>query len=133
MDQNYAQVRAFHEKFRLPRAEAPLFLPGERAAKRYKWMLEELDEFLAARDLCDQADAMVDLIYFALGTLVEMGLPPGKLFEIVHQANMTKLWADGQPHYNPDGKIIKPATWQDPYPILRAEIERVAQEAQQNQ
>ena len=79
----------------------------KRALSRGKWMNEEVAEFLVAEDIYEQADAMIDLIYFALGTLVEMGLEADELFDIVQQANMSKLWPDGKPHYNPkDGKDL---------------------------
>ena len=33
---------------------------------------------------------------------------------------------DGKPHYNPkDGKVIKPDTWEDPAPKIRACIDAV--------
>ena len=60
-------------------------------------MREEVDEFVESTNVVDQADAMIDLIYFALGTLVEMGVRPAPLFDIVHNANMQKLWPDGAP------------------------------------
>ena len=89
-------------------------------------MNEEVAEFLVAEDIYEQADAMIDLMYFALGTQVEMGLEPDELFEIVQQANMAKLWPDCKPHYNPkDGKVIKPDTWEDPAPKIRACIDAV--------
>lgn len=93
-------------------------------------MHEEIDEFLDATDVCEQADAMIDLIYFALGSLVEMGVKPDILFAIVHEANMSKLWPDGAPHYGPDGKTIKPGTWVDPYPRIASEIARQAASAE---
>jgi len=71
---------------------------------------------------------MVDLIYFALGTLVEMGVRPGRLFDIVHEANMKKLWPDGKVHYAEDGKVIKHPSWQPPEPQLMREIDRQLQE-----
>ena len=83
-------------------------------------------EFLAARSVPDQADAMIDLIYFAVGTLVEMGVRPETLFDIVHAANMTKLWPDGKPRFREDGKTVKPPAWVDPHDALREEIERQA-------
>ena len=87
---------------------------------------EEVAEFLIADNIYEQADAMIDLMYFALGTMVEMGLEADELFEIVQQANMAKLWPDGKPHYNPkDGKVIKPDTWEDPAPKIKAYIDSV--------
>ena len=123
MNYEWSLVRDFHKKFGHPVSDTPCLLQKERVEKRYKWMLEELNEFLDAPDMAEQADAMIDLIYFALGTMVEMGIPPEQLFEIVQQANMAKLWPDGKPHYNSDGKTIKPAGWKDPHTALEKCIE----------
>lgn len=117
-------VREFQQKFGHPVSDKPQQMSCERVQKRYKWMLEEINEFLEADEIVEQADAMIDVIYFALGTLVEMGIEPDNLFQIVQEANMSKLWPDGKPHYNEDGKTIKPSTWVDPHNRLRKEIER---------
>ena len=122
MDKYYDLVREFHTAFSHPVSERPVMMDSERAAARYKWMHEEIDEFIDADNIYDQADAMIDLMYFALGTLVEMGVKPAKLFEIVHKANMTKLW-DGKPRYNEDGKTVKPPCWVDPYPLIKEQID----------
>ena len=124
MNKEWNMVKEFQEKFGHPYKEHPTLMDADRAQKRYNWMLEEINEFLETEDIVEQADAMIDVMYFALGTLVEMGIKPDALFEIVHTANMTKLWEDGKPHYGPDGKTIKPKTWEDPHPKLEAEIER---------
>jgi len=88
-------------------------------------MQDELNEFLESVGIYEQADAMIDLIYFALGTLVEMGIPPDELFIIVHESNMAKLWEDGKAHCNTDGKIIKPENWVDPESKFIQAIERL--------
>ena len=126
MNKEWPAVREFHEKFGHPVEDKPTEMKPERAKKRYNWMLEEINEFLEADEIVEQADAMIDVIYFALGTLVEMGIEPDSLFEIVQEANMSKLWPDGKPHYNAEGKTIKPSTWEDPHEKLKAEIERQA-------
>lgn len=129
MDKNWKQVLAFHDHFAVPIQKSPQQLPADRVQKRAKWMQEELEEFIASQSLVEQADAMIDLIYLALGSLVEMGVKPEALFDIVHEANMSKLWADGKPRYRQsDGKVIKPPTWKDPAPRMVAEIERQQQE-----
>ena len=125
IDYQYNEVKAFHEAFGHPVSDTPTSLTLERANKRYAWMLEEINEFLDAvknQDIVEQADAMIDTIYFALGTLVEMGVQPAILFDIVQIANMSKLWADGKPHYNEVGKVIKPEGWQDPHEKLQEAI-----------
>jgi predicted HAD superfamily Cof-like phosphohydrolase len=62
-------------------------------------------------------------MYFALGTLVEMGIKPEKIFDIVHRANMAKIWPDGTVHYNETGKTIKPPSWTDPYKQIESYIQ----------
>ena len=125
MNKEFQEVRQFHQAFGHPISDIPVSLTVERAQKRYAWMLEEINEFLdaaKAQDIVEQADAMIDTIYFALGTLVEMGVQPGILFDIVQNANMSKLWPDGKPHYNEMGKVIKPEGWEDPHPRLQLVI-----------
>ena len=126
MKKEWNDVREFHEKFGHPVAERPVMIDKRRALSRAKWMQEEVAEFLIADDIYEQADAMIDLMYFALGTMVEMGLEADELFAIVQQANMAKLWPDGKPHYNPkDGKVMKPEGWEDPAPKIKAYIDSV--------
>lgn len=122
MNNEWNDVRNFHLRFGHPVAKAPIKVAPERALKRYNWMLEEINEFIEADEIVEQADAMIDLIYFALGTLVEMGIEPDNLFSIVHEANMSKLWPDGKPHYNSEGKTVKPLSWEDPHDKLKGEI-----------
>lgn len=125
MNKQFKQVKEFHETFKHPVAEEVTFMPAERASKRYAWMLEEINEFIDAKDVVEQADAMIDTIYFALGTLVEIGIEPEILFDIVQEANMSKIWPDGKPHFNQMGKTIKPEGWQDPHEKLKAAIEKM--------
>ena len=126
MKKEWNDVREFHRKFGHPVAEQPVMIAKKRALSRAKWMNEEVAEFLVAEDIYEQADAMIDLMYFALGTMVEMGLEADELFDIVQQAIMAKLWPDGKPHYNPkDNKVIKPEGWEDPAPKIKAYIDSV--------
>lgn len=123
MDKEWENVKSFQEFFKQPVGDKPQPLTMDRMKKRYKWILEEIDEFLMAEgDMVEQADAMIDVIYFALGALVEMGIKPDPLFKIVHQANMSKISSDGRIHYDSDGKVIKPDTWIDPHDRLTQSI-----------
>lgn len=121
-------VREFHQAFHHPVASRPVMMSPERLENRARWLAEEIEEFRRANTLEEQADAIVDLLYFALGTMVEMGVDAAPLFEIVHRANMTKLWPDGKPRFGGDGKVQKPSTWHDPGEALRQEIARQAAE-----
>lgn len=124
MKSEQEMVRQFHLAFAHPVASAPVMLDPSRVANRTNWLQEEINEFRHAETLQDQADAIVDLVYFALGTLVEMGVEGAPLFRIVHEANMKKLWPDGKPHFGQDGKVKKPPTWTDPSEALSQEISR---------
>ena len=127
INKEFSMVKEFHKAFNHPIAEKPTLMSLKRAEKRYKWMKEEIDEFIEATengDIYEQVDAMIDNIYFALGTLVEIGVYPEKIFEIVQNANMSKLWEDGKPRYNKDGKVIKPNGWQDPHDLIKTEINK---------
>lgn len=115
-----SRVRAFHEVFHHPVAKFPASLTPSRVKTRSSWMREELDEFDSAPTLVDQADAMIDLMYFALGTLVEMGVEAEPLFDIVHRANMAKFTDGLESVYRDDGKVAKRVDWKSP----EAELER---------
>lgn len=72
-----------------------------------------------------QSDALTDAAYFVLGSFVEMGVDPQPLLDIVQQANMAKLGADGKPIIREsDGKIMKPEGWEPPEAKLEVEIKR---------
>jgi predicted HAD superfamily Cof-like phosphohydrolase len=132
LNDSFEKVRQFHIAFNHECPSNPAMLPEERVKKRYNWMLEELEELRKANSIHDQADAIIDLMYFALGTMVEMGVRPERLFEIVHEANMNKLWPDGKVHYADDGKVVKPPSWRPPEPLLLQEIERQLQRRETN-
>ena len=126
INEEFEQVKAFHKAFGSPISETPIQLLEQRAKFRAGFMLEEIQEFIDSENIYDQADAMIDLIYFALGTLVEMGVKPKEIFDIVQNANMSKLWDDGKPRYREgDRKVLKPPTWEDPYPKIKETIDRM--------
>ena len=57
MNKEWEAVREFHSKFDHPVSDTPVLIQKERAEKRYKWMLEEIDEFLEVQapfDHCKQ-------------------------------------------------------------------------------
>ena len=126
MNKEWKDVKLFHDMFGHPAPIIPTMIGKKRAHSRGVWMLEEVAEFLSAEDIYEQADSMIDLIYFALGTMVEMGIEPEEIFNIVQKANMDKLWEDGKPMYNKkDCKIIKPDNWEDPKPKIKEHIDKL--------
>lgn len=78
--------------------------------------------------LVDEVDALIDLLYFTYGTFVMMNVDPTPIFNLVHQANMGKLFPDGKPRYHElTGKVLKPDNWEADYAPeekIRVEIER---------
>lgn len=86
-------------------------------------------------ELVEQVDALTDLLYLTYGSFALMGVDPDPIFAIVHQANMGKLFPDGQPHYDPvTNKVLKPEDWQENYAPegkIAAELQRQTQLAQQ--
>lgn len=85
------QARRFaQEVIGLPIPVKPTQLDYDRKQWAMHALREELVEFRDATTIEDEADALIDLSYFALGRLVEMGLSPTALFDEVHAANMRK-------------------------------------------
>jgi energy-coupling factor transport system permease protein len=82
--------------------------------------------------LVEQMDALTDVNYFVQGSFVVAGTDPQPLFDIVQDANMSKLWEDGKPRYDAanGNKIMKPEGWSAPEPKLTAEIERQIKNSQ---
>ncbi len=124
----YNAVKEFHIAFNHPVSTSPSLLNKNRVKIRNSWIMEELHELEDANNIVEQSDAIIDAIYFLIGTLVEMGIKPQNLFDIVQEANMSKLWPDGKPRYRDDGKILKPVSWIAPEPRLIKEIERQIEE-----
>lgn len=119
-------VLKFHERFGLPISVRPVLLDKHRTELRAEWLRGEVDEFVQARDIVEQVDATVDLIYFAIGALVEMGVDGSSVFEIIHSANMRKLGKDGKPISDSSGRILKPENWVSPNDEIRDSLMRPA-------
>jgi predicted HAD superfamily Cof-like phosphohydrolase len=119
LDVAQSAVSDFSRLFDLPVSDFPHKLTGERVELRAKWMSEEIEEFRGADDISDQLDAIADLIYYALGVFVEMGVDGGRVFEFVHEANMAKLRPGKEPIYDSDRKVLKPEGWFPPKERIR--------------
>lgn len=116
-----ADIYEFHEKFRLLYEGPPRTIEGELREFRVKFMQEELDEYAEALDKGDlegQLDAIIDLIYVALGTLHLQGLLPifAQGWKRVQAANMAKVRAEraGDSKRGTTFDVIKPEGWTAP-------------------
>lgn len=114
-----ADIRAFHEKFKLGYNGSPRELEQELGSFRIKFMQEELDEYREAYvrgDLEKQFDALIDLVYVALGTAYLQGLPFQEGWRRVHLANMAKVRAKKKEESKRGSEydIVKPPGWTAP-------------------
>ncbi len=113
LNEAIGHVRAFHDAFGIPNAQAPTGAIGDRdALLRYKLIREENEEYLEAAlrgDLVEVADALGDILYILCGTLLKHGLEHkiDEVFREIQRSNMSKLGADGRPIYREDGKVMK--------------------------
>lgn len=119
---NFSDVAAFHAKFKLPGSTTPSLLPPDLQRFREDFMQEELDEFRQAcvkQDLALAADALIDLVYVAMGTAYLMGLPWQALWNEVQAANMRKV-RQPRPGADPTQRggvydVVKPEGWEPPH------------------
>jgi predicted HAD superfamily Cof-like phosphohydrolase len=142
-DANFVEdVRAFHEKMGVAYDGDPRPLPGSplnrgavellKAARqqlqrasdgshlpfRVGFLLEEVIEYIdavRAGDLAGQLDALVDLVYIAIGTAYTQGLPFDAAWVRVHAANLRKErgTATTSKRKSPFD-VVKPAGWAPP-------------------
>lgn len=119
----FQDVGKFHRQMELPlfTDQAPHLLRHDEFNFRTAAMFEELREFIechALKDLAGAADALVDLVYFAMGTAHYMGLPFDECWAAVQRANMAKRrWQPGDPVKPRNGTsldVIKPDGWRAP-------------------
>lgn len=119
MPSNYEDVRAFHEKYDVPIGQLPHTLSPERYQHRIKFMQEELDEYkdaVATGDIASQFDALIDLVYVALGTAIWQGFPWQAGWDEVQRANMQKVMVENVTlsRRNDPFDVVKPVGWLPP-------------------
>src|SRR5262249_32309649 len=105
LDEAYQKVKQFHIALGIPTSDRPVMLAPTRTQSRCQWLAEEVAELVAAVDAVEQTDALMDIIYLALGGLVEMGIKPNVPFDIVHESNMQKRVSTTEPAQSNDGKV----------------------------
>jgi predicted HAD superfamily Cof-like phosphohydrolase len=96
---NFEDVGDFHRKFDLhtsDRDPGPIDVTTELVEFRVRFLTEELDEFrdgIALGDHAQMFDALIDLVYVAMGTAHLFGYPWQEGWDEVQRANMMKLRA----------------------------------------
>ncbi len=118
LDKELEDVRQFHEKMGFLTFTQPGHLTRRKLRERIDCLSEELNEFILAceiQDLSAQADALIDLVYFAKGTALMLGLPWVEMWDEVQSKNMQKERGQkirGGSLHKVDA--VKPVGWQPP-------------------
>lgn len=113
MNNELNQVAEFHRAFGAFMQDSPSVGIDNKLFKlRMKLLMEEFNELQEAyenQDLVEVADALGDIAYVLLGTVVAFGLKGQftKVFNEIHCSNMSKLGIDGNPIFRDDGKVLK--------------------------
>lgn len=133
----FQDIKAFHEKFDLAYTGKPRMLASELADFRIKFLSEELAEYTRHATLMENAlcnlsfdfnkrslpdhlegmfDALVDLVYVAIGTAYLQGFNFDEGWKRVHEANMRKQRAKdaGESKRGSSFDVIKPPGWVPP-------------------
>jgi predicted HAD superfamily Cof-like phosphohydrolase len=104
-------VRDFSAKFGLRVPNRPRFLFETEEHSQVDHLSEELDEYARAANLADRLDALVDLVYVALGTALLHGFNFEEAWRRVHAANMRKERSAGA---GAEHDVVKPPGWVAP-------------------
>lgn len=112
-----SDLEAFTQRFSVPAHSEPRGLSGEMAEFRLARLREELDEYeeaLREEDLEKQLDALVDLVYIAVGNAYISGFRFAEAHARVHAANMLKIRArrESESRHGSLYDIVKPEGWQ---------------------
>lgn len=120
MSTNHADVAIFHERFGFDNTifgnPGPRPWDDDLVEFRYQFMQEELAEFMQGvddKDHAQMADALIDLVYIALGTAHFLGYPWQALWEDVQRANMAKVKGVTK-RGNETYDVTKPEGWEPP-------------------
>lgn len=121
----YNDVRTFHRVGGVACPEKIAFPDESTIALRQRLNREEVTETndaLAARDMLEAADGIIDSIYVLLGNAIALGITQ-KCFEDlwseVQRSNLKKFVWDEQArswtvYKDAEGKITKPPAWKPP-------------------
>ncbi len=116
----FKDILEFHEKFDRDYVKGPRSLDDAEFIFRFNAILEELMEYADARNnkkgLHHEFDAIIDLVYFALGTAARQGFDFNAGWERVHKANMEKVVAKTEADSKRGSTldIVKPVGWVAP-------------------
>lgn len=111
----FRDIVEFHVKFRLKPPTDPDEIE-ELLDFRTKFMEEELEEFKNATTSADRFDALLDLVYVAMGTAFLLKYPWDYGWTKVHEANLKKVRARSASDSKRGSRfdVVKPIGWKAP-------------------
>lgn len=120
-------IKDFHEKYGMGYAGPPRTLPDDMDTFRTEFLYEEVDEYSHGKaTLEDKFDALIDLVYIALGNVYQHGLADrfAEGWQRVHAANMLKVRVQSATDSARGSKydVVKPPGWRKP--VLGDLVER---------
>ena len=110
---NFKAVYEFHVQLNEQLPTKPQLPPEATLALRRRLLQEEFQELIQALEqgnLSAIAQEAIDLLYVTYGLCVVCGIDADQVFDLIHQANMTKLKGPRRA----DGKQLKPEGWMAP-------------------
>lgn len=115
MQKQIEQLREWNKACSIESPTSFIAITKERARLRYDLLQEENAEYIASSNHIELADAIGDMLYVLMGTIVEHGLADKieEVFDEIHRSNMTKV-VKGKVKKREDGKIIKPESYEKP-------------------
>jgi hypothetical protein len=121
MQKQLQQLIEWHEAFEVPyRKQFSLGIDESLVRLRKRIMVEEVTEWATAAEyeqlIENRAKELADILYTVFGTIITEGLQDviERVFDEVHQSNMSKMGEDGKPFKRADGKVLKGPNYREP-------------------
>jgi predicted HAD superfamily Cof-like phosphohydrolase len=125
-------IDAFHKKYKFEKNEK-VGIPDDNELVNFRtsFLMEELAEYTQAitkKDAAGALDALVDIVYIALGTAWLFNLPFERAWDQVQKANMSKIRTKSKSKKRGTSfDVVKPKGWTAP------DIEQIIEEEREKQ
>ena len=125
-------IDSFHKKFKFEKNDN-VGIPDDNELVNFRtsFLLEELTEYTQAitkKDTAAALDALVDIVYIALGTAWLFNLPFEKAWNEVQKANMSKIRTKSKSKKRGTSfDVVKPKGW------IAPDIEQIIEEEREKQ
>ena len=125
-------IDSFHKKYKFEKNEK-VGIPDDNELVNFRtsFLMEELAEYTQAitkKDAAGALDALVDIVYIALGTAWLFNLPFERAWDQVQKANMSKIRTKSKSKKRGTSfDVVKPKGWRPP------DIEQVIEEAKERE